>query len=113
MARSVRRESSIQSEILAWLGSRPWCRAWRQVTGTYLTPDGRHVVRAGLIGSADISGILHDGRRLEVEVKSARGTQSKQQKAFEAMVKRMGGVYVVARSVDEVRAALELHGYRD
>lgn len=75
-------------------------------------------MKFGLKGSADILGIWQDpranahdekgvwlgpvGRFLGIECKTVRGRQSPEQLAFEAMVKRMGGVYILARSVEDV-----------
>lgn len=55
----------------------------------------------GLTGSADIIGILNDGRFLAIEIKSGNATQSKEQKNFEAMIKKFGGVYFVVRSAED------------
>lgn len=79
----------------------------------FVTPDGLRVVSVNLPGAADITGILRGGRRLEVEVKSATGRQSGKQRAFERMVTAMGGVYLVARTVEEVRVQLAAMGYGD
>ena len=54
-------------------------------------------------GVADILGIMPGGRFLAVEVKAAKGRQSPDQKHFEELVKRAGGIYVLARSIDDVR----------
>ena len=72
---------------------------------------GTQVVRYGVPGQADLSGILKDGRRLEIETKSARGRQSQQQLAFERMITKFGGVYIVARSVEEALSRLRSLGY--
>lgn len=56
-----------------------------------------------LRGVADILGIMPGGRFLAVEVKAAKGRQSPDQKHFEELVKRAGGIYVLARSIDDVR----------
>jgi hypothetical protein len=63
-------------------------------------------VRFGVPGQADISGLLSSGRRVEIEVKSATGRQSPQQRAFEAMISKFGGLYILARSVEDVELAL-------
>jgi hypothetical protein len=60
---------------------------------------------------ADISGILHDGRRLEIECKSATGRQSPEQASFQAMIERFGGVYILARSAQDAVAQLQARGY--
>ena len=57
-------------------------------------------------GAGDLSGILADGRRLEIEVK-AQTKQSEDQKAWQAMIERFGGVYILARSAEEAIASVE------
>lgn len=74
-------------------------------------------MRFGVKGQADISGILHrtcrncgelaHGVRVEIEVKGPEGRMEKSQKRFRAMIEKHGGIYVVARSIDDVRRALE------
>lgn len=97
-------EKSIQNAILERIGSRPDVRLWRQNTGVG-DFNGRKV-RFGIPGAADLTGILKDGRRLEIEVKSPTGKQSKEQAAYQRMIERFGGVYVLARSVEDVERAL-------
>ena len=84
-------------------------RLWRANTG--VARIGRRVVRFGVPGQADLTGILPDGRRLEVETKSATGKQSKDQRNFQRMIERFGGVYVLARSVEDVKRELLRAGY--
>ena len=64
-------------------------------------------MKFGVNGQADISGIMSDGKRLEIEVKSERGRQSKAQKAFQRVIERMGGVYILARCVEDVVSRLD------
>jgi hypothetical protein len=102
-------ERHIQTDILLALGGRPdLCTVWRNNTGKarpLSTPDV--VLTYGLEGSADILGLMADGRFLAVEVKSETGRQSEQQRRFEAMVTRHGGLYVLARSAAQALAAVE------
>ena len=81
-------------------------RLWRQNVGTMRIND--RVIKYGQKGMADLSGILPDGRRLEIEVKTPRGRQSDAQKNWQIMIERFGGVYILARSVADVREALNL-----
>lgn len=67
---------------------------------------GGRVVRFGLPGQADLTGILPGGVRLEIEVKGPDGRQTAEQHAFQQVIERFGGVYVLARSVDDVWAAI-------
>ena len=84
------------------------CKCWPQPTGAAYR-DGV-LIRYGRKGSADISGILIDGRRLEVEIKTGNAKQMSHQENFQKMITQMGGVYFVARSVenalDQLKAAI-------
>jgi hypothetical protein len=95
-------EAELQAEILFAVGSRPDCRIWRNNTGVGRTLSGQRVIRFGLVGSADLLGILRGGRFLAVEVKTAKGRQSEAQRNFQRMIESMGGIYVLARDVQTV-----------
>lgn len=86
--------------ILFSLGRIKEIRVWRQNSGKLPNEQGR-MVQFGTPGAADITGILPDGRRLEIEVKTPTGRQSEQQKRYQDMIERFGGVYILARSVDD------------
>jgi hypothetical protein len=73
-------------------------RFWSQPTGAAYR--NHTLIRYGVVGSADISGILLGGKRIEIEVKTGRAVQEAQQKSFESMIKMFGGIYFVARSVE-------------
>lgn len=98
-------EKTLQNEILRRYGTRPDMRLWRMNTGA--ARFGNQTVRFGLPGQADLSGVLSDGRRLEIEVKSPTGRLSTDQISFGEMIKRFGGVYIVARSLDDVERGLQ------
>lgn len=86
-------------QIIKALSDKGLGRFWSQPTGAAYRDNT--LVRYGVIGSADISGILIGGIRVEIEVKTGQATQSDQQKNFERMIKMFGGIYIVAHSVDE------------
>lgn len=99
-------EADIQQAILIEFGSRPGLRIWRSNAGAARTRTGA-LVRFGVPGQADLSGIIAPhGRRLEIEVKSATGRQSDQQRKFQEMIESMGGIYILARSLEDVRNGL-------
>ncbi len=116
-----RSEQRILAEILRHFGSKPWCRLWRQNTGRAVPlwaitkrprPNPLPMIAFGIPGCADLSGLLvPSGRRLEIEVKTETGTQSEQQRRYEAMIRKFGGVYVLARSIDDVYRGLLDHGF--
>jgi len=99
------KEHSLQSALLRTLGRDRRLRIWRQNTGVARYRD--RVVRFGLPGQADLSGITDRGVRVEIEVKSPNGRLSKQQEAFGRMIQTMGGIYIVARSVQQTLEELE------
>ena len=74
-------------------------------TGGIALFDGR-VARNNNKGAADILACWR-GRFVAIEVKSKTGRVSPEQVAFLADVKRAGGIALVARSLDDVRRALE------
>mgnify|MGYP007071605163 CR=1 FL=1 len=96
----TRSESEIVKSILAYLSMRR-IFSWRT---NNIAVKGRTF--HGLKGVPDIIGILPGGQFLGIECKSATGTQSVEQCAFQAQCKSIGGVYVLARSVDDVVKAL-------
>ena len=73
-------------------------KVWPNPTGAAYREN--QLIRYGLIGSADITGILVNGKRLDIEVKTGNAVQSPAQIAFQTMVTNMGGHYILARSVE-------------
>lgn len=80
-------------------------KVWRQNNHAVpiITPDGVRWKKDiyHLKGKGDISGILKDGKRLEIEVKTETGKPSPFQKEFKKMIEENNGIYILARSVDE------------
>lgn len=97
-------EKQIQNLILLTFGTRHDMRLWRANVG--VARMGKRVVRFGVPGQADLSGILPGGIRLEIEVKTNSGQQTPQQKNYQRIIERFGGVYVLARCVDDVWNAI-------
>jgi hypothetical protein len=85
---------------------------WWKVQNTRLRKNAKgkfyvQKVHGGLdkTGVADING-CYNGLYIAIEVKAPKGTQNPSQIAFEGLIKQNGGIYIVARSVDDVIAAL-------
>jgi hypothetical protein len=124
-------EHRLQQQILAAIGSEPGVLVWRQnvgkapsawqvlpralavwlrssmgelAVGPLYISSGR-LVSYGTVGQADILCVCR-GRLLAIEVKTATGRQSLAQLAWRRALEAAGGVYVVARSVDDAVAAL-------
>ena len=79
---------------------------YRRNTGALKTDSG--FVRFGLPGMADIGGILHS-IAWEIEIKSAKGKQSDEQKNWQQAVERAGGIYILTRSVENCLEQISLH----
>lgn len=98
--------TQLVKDILVELSRRAYVRVWKSQTGVFrdLEDDDR-IIRTGVKGGADISGILRIrsgyGIRLEIEVKTGSGRQTPDQKNFQRMIESLGGFYVVARSVQD------------
>jgi len=103
-------EKELQNAILRAFGTLPVLRLWRANVGVARL--GRRVVRFGIPGQGDLTGILPDGRRLEIEVKTVAGRQSPAQRRFQEMMERFHGVYILARSIEDVRRELAARGVR-
>lgn len=102
-------EAQIQHDILAAWGAHPRLRVARVNTG--VARYGDRVVRFNPPGTADLVGLIAPtGRMLMVECKAARGRQRDAQRAMERVVTAFGGLYVLARSVADVDAALAAIG---
>lgn len=99
------RHDILVCEIIKAMSATDLCRCWEQPTGAAYREGV--LIRYGIKGSADISGIMRDGRRLEVEVKTGSAVQQANQKAWGAMISNMRGIYFVARSVDHALEMLQ------
>lgn len=98
-------EQALVKQVLDYLTLRG-VLCWRQNAGGAKL--GRQFVRfTSLDGVSDVLGVLPRGRFLACELKSRRGTLRPSQEAFLARVEAAGGLAVVARSLDEVRRAVD------
>lgn len=80
-------------------------RAWNNETGLAYTKEG-FPVKYGKVGSADITGILSDGRRLEIEIKVGKDRQRPEQQDFEKMIVDRGGVYAIINDKTGIKEQL-------
>ena len=100
-------EAEVQHAILLKWGSYSRLRLWRTNTGK-AKMNGRWVT-FNTPGTPDICGILNVcgvGVAIGIEVKSAKGTQTKEQCTFQRVYESLGALYILARSVDDVTAAI-------
>lgn len=107
---TLTRESDIQAAILIYVTSLPGSYFWRQNTGVFPDAEGRRRVRACPKGTPDIIGVLQ-GRFIVIEVKRGKGgVHAEDQKNWQRNCERAGGLYILARSVDDVRDRLLIEG---
>ena len=63
----------------------------------------KYIPTTGTKGSADISATIK-GRSVKIEVKYGKDRQSHDQKAYQEMIERAGGVYLIAKDFDTFHA---------
>jgi hypothetical protein len=98
-------ESQLQDAIRLALGRHPDLALFRNNIG--VAERRGFTIRFGVggPGGADLIGLFR-GRFLAVEIKTQTGRQSEEQRTFQQLIERKGGVYVVLRSVEDALAWL-------
>jgi len=95
------------NDILVALSARG-VLCWPIATSKAISPTGR-VVAYGNKGHGDIGGVIGPaGRALSIEVKTGKAREEPHQQKFGAAFRRVGGLRIVARSVDDALAVLEV-----
>jgi hypothetical protein len=104
-------ESEIQAAIVRYLAvDRRVAWVERFNTGAMEATDARgkrRFIRFAFKGCADLLGQLASGHFLAIECKTRTGRLTPEQRAFLDRVTSAGGLAVVARSVDDVKAAID------
>lgn len=104
------KEHSIQEAILRYLAYDRrvvWAARMNSGKGKFLRPDGSQTwIKFGFPGCPDIMGQVRGGRYLAVECKRAGGHIRPEQRDHIDLANRHGAVACIARSVDDVIAAL-------
>jgi len=99
----VRKETDIQTAICKYLKLKRYF--FTRMNNTPMFDGKRNRYRAmpkyTMPGFPDIL-VLHQGTVIGIEVKSESGSQSKSQEEFQELWERGGGVYFIARSVQDV-----------
>lgn len=104
-------EKNVLSACMAWLrqyGMRPIRNNTGRFTKTYENKKtgskiDHHIV-CGLEGSGDIVCCARTGVWLEIEAKSTTGKQRSEQLERQRHVEMLGGLYILARSLDDLIA---------
>lgn len=101
-------ETTVVNSTVDHLNRVVGCYAWRNNTGA-VKFKGR-LVRFGEPGAADII-CCYRGRFYAVEMKSATGRQTPEQRSWEFRVVLAGGVYVLARTTREALEGIGINSY--
>lgn len=114
-AQRMKSERKIQLEIVHWLRARGIPLAVTDAgalhhIGRGTCPKcgeevevGEHYKCGIPHGWADLTCCFPDGRYVGIEVKSAKGTQSDEQRLHQGQIEAWGGVYLLCRSVGEMK----------
>lgn len=106
-------EKDVVRSILQRYVRDPRIKVWRANCGAgqFVYGGGKksQFMKFGLKGQGDISGLLNNGRRVEIEAKGSTGRQEPDQIAFQQMIEQYGGLYILAKgqtALDDVEAAI-------
>jgi len=103
-------EAVIQQNIRLALGMRDDIFMFRINVGVFrpLHGDQRRAIRSAPDGTPDLIGVMQPGRAFAIEVKAAKGQQREAQKNWQKAWEKRGGIYILARSVDDVYKGLDI-----
>jgi hypothetical protein len=101
-----RPEAILQAQVMLEV-QHPELFLWVNNTGTARDRNNpARIIHFGLVGSSDLIGVFR-GTPVAIELKRpGGGVQGEQQKKFQARWEACGGLYILARSVAEVREGL-------
>lgn len=112
-------ETDIAHSILLAIGQRPDVLAMKRTVGKFRALDNpARIVTVGTPGEPDIGAVVAVritpemvgrtvGIAVGIEVKTAIGRQREGQKLFEHAWTKRGGIYVLARSVEDAVCAID------
>lgn len=99
------KESLVLRGVREWLGRQQLVMVGRNNVGQI------NGMRFGLgVGSADLVGLVRPGRALAIETKSDKGKLSEDQERWARRWKALGGIFILARSVQDVIDGLREEG---
>lgn len=103
-------EAVIQQKIRLALGLRDDIFMFRINVGVFrpLHGDQRRAIRSAPDGTPDLLGVMTPGKAFAIEVKTARGQQRDMQKNWQKAWEKRGGIYILARSVEDVYKGLDI-----
>lgn len=103
-------EAIIQQNIRLALGMRDDIFMFRINVGVFrpLHGDQKRAIRSAPDGTPDLLGVKAPGQAFAIEVKTARGQQRDAQIKWQRAWEKRGGIYILARSVDDVYKGLDI-----
>lgn len=106
--------TNLVNSILLAVGRLESVFAWKVQVGTFRALDNaKRIIKVGEDGHSDILMVVAPiGRVIGVEVKTGNAVQNKYQKAWQKALEKRGGIYLVARSVDDVLSYLRDYGIK-
>lgn len=103
-------EAVIQQQIRLALGMRDDIFMFRINVGVFrpMHGDQRRAIRSAPDGTPDLLGVKAPGLAFGIEVKTAKGAQREAQKNWQKAWEKRGGIYILARSVEDVYKGLDI-----
>jgi hypothetical protein len=103
-------EAVIQQKIRLALGMRDDIFMFRINVGVFRPMHGnqQRAIRSAPDGTPDLLGVKTPGLAFGIEVKAAKGTQREAQKNWQKAWEKRGGIYILARSVEDVYKGLDI-----
>ena len=96
-------EKQVMKAVFDYLvANRIFC--WRNNSGAFRTD--KRFIHFCAAGSPDIIAV-HRGRFIGIECKGSKGRQTPQQKQFQEAIELSGGIYILAKSIDDVAAVID------
>lgn len=80
----------------------PLARIWNNETGY----DPIRKIKYGKDGSADLTGIMPDGIRIEIEIKVKKDRQRESQVIFEKVIRQCNGIYFIVDDKSDIKEQL-------
>jgi hypothetical protein len=103
-------EAVIQQNIRLALGMRDDIFMFRINVGVFrpMHGDQRRAIRSAPDGTPDLLGVMAPGQAFGIEVKAAKGAQREAQKNWQKAWEKRGGIYILARSIEDVYKGLDI-----
>lgn len=100
------KEQELVNQIIDYLAYQKECFVWRQNQGAFKTETGGFYKFSSIKGISDIIG-CYKGKFLAIECKVGRNKPSEAQIDFMNRISKLGGVSILAYSLNDVTEALK------